>query len=37
MSDNGGEAHELMEHCPEYYAKNFDLTGVRLFTSCRAA
>jgi arylsulfatase len=26
MSDNGGEAHELMDHYPEYYAKNFKLT-----------
>lgn len=26
MSDNGGEAHELMDHFPEYYAKNFNLT-----------
>jgi arylsulfatase A-like enzyme len=26
MSDNGGEAHELMDHFPEYYAKNFKLT-----------
>jgi arylsulfatase len=25
MSDNGGEAHELMDHFPEYYAKNFNL------------
>ncbi|MGA2369183.1 MAG: arylsulfatase [Candidatus Korobacteraceae bacterium] len=25
MSDNGGEAHELMNHFPEYYAKNFNL------------
>ena len=25
MSDNGGEAHELMEHFPDYYAKNFNL------------
>jgi arylsulfatase A-like enzyme len=24
MSDNGGEAHELMEHFPEYYATNFN-------------
>ena len=24
MSDNGGEAHELMGHFPEYYAKNFN-------------
>jgi arylsulfatase len=26
MSDNGGEAHELMDHFPDYYAKNFNLT-----------
>ena len=26
MSDNGGEAHELLDHFPDYYAKNFDLT-----------
>ena len=26
MSDNGGEAHELIDHFPEYYAKNFNLT-----------
>lgn len=26
MSDNGGEAHELMDHFPEYYAKNYNLT-----------
>ena len=25
MSDNGGEAHELMSHFPDYYAKNFNL------------
>jgi arylsulfatase len=25
MSDNGGEAHELMDHFPDYYAKNFNL------------
>ncbi len=24
MSDNGGEARELMDHFPEYYAKNFN-------------
>ncbi len=24
LSDNGGEAHELMDHFPEYYAKNFN-------------
>ena len=26
MSDNGGEAHKLMDHFPDYYAKNFNLT-----------
>jgi len=26
MSDNGGEARELMDFFPEYYSKNFDLT-----------
>jgi len=26
MSDNGGEAHELIDHFPDYYAKNFNLT-----------
>ena len=26
LSDNGGEAHELMDHFPDYYAKNFNLT-----------
>ncbi|HWC19631.1 MAG TPA: arylsulfatase, partial [Terriglobales bacterium] len=26
MSDNGGEAHELLDHFPDYYAKNFNLT-----------
>lgn len=26
MSDNGGEARELMDHFPDYYAKNFNLT-----------
>ncbi|UWZ83404.1 arylsulfatase [Occallatibacter riparius] len=26
MSDNGGEAHELMDHYPDYYAKNFNMT-----------
>lgn len=26
MSDNGGEAHELMDHFPDYYAKNFKTT-----------
>lgn len=26
MSDNGGEAHELMDHFPDYYAKNYNLT-----------
>ena len=26
ISDNGGEAHELMDHFPDYYAKNFKLT-----------
>lgn len=25
MSDNGGEAHELMHHFPDYYSKNFNL------------
>lgn len=26
LSDNGGEAHELMDHFPDYYAKNFNTT-----------
>ena len=30
MSDNGGEAHELMDHFPDYYAKNFNLTYEQL-------
>ena len=25
LSDNGGEAHELMTHFPDYYAKNFNM------------
>ena len=30
MSDNGGEATELMDNFPDYYRKNFDLTYERL-------
>jgi arylsulfatase A-like enzyme len=30
MSDNGGEATELMDSFPDYYRKNFDLTYERL-------